>query len=69
MKAIEIIHEINQLPVRQRVLFVEKIIHSIREEEKSSLEIAADHLYSDYKNDKNLTEFIALDCEDFYETR
>jgi hypothetical protein len=69
MEAIEIIQEIDQLPVRQRMLIVEKIIHSIREEEKPSLEIASDHLYSDYKNDKNLTEFTALDCENFYETR
>jgi hypothetical protein len=69
MEAIEIIQEIDRLPVRQRMLIVEKIIHSIREEEKLSLEKASDYLYSDYKNDKSLTEFTTLDCENFYETR
>jgi hypothetical protein len=69
MEAIEIIQEIDQLPIRQRMQIVEKIIHSIREEEKPSLEMASDYLYNDYKNDKNLTAFTALDCENFYETR
>jgi hypothetical protein len=32
-----------------------------------TLEIAADRLYSDYNDDKELTAFTMLDCEDFYE--
>jgi len=35
---------------------------------KKSLKEAAKLLYEDYKNDKNLTEFIQLDGEIFYET-
>jgi hypothetical protein len=31
--------------------------------------MAADRLYSDYMNDKELTAFTQLDCEDFYEPR
>jgi hypothetical protein len=69
MEAIKIIQEIDQLPVKQRRQIVEKIIQSIREDEKTSLEKASDDLYSVYKIDKNLTEFTVLDCENFYETR
>jgi hypothetical protein len=69
METIEIIQEIDQLPVRQRMLIVEKIIRSIREDEKTALEKAADYLYTDYKDDKNLTAFTVLDCENFYEPK
>jgi hypothetical protein len=31
--------------------------------------MATDRLYDDYKNDKELTVFTQLDCEDFYEPR
>jgi hypothetical protein len=52
------------------MLIVEKIIHSIREEgQKTILKEAADVLYSDYKNDKGLTDFTSLDYEEFYETK
>ena len=36
---------------------------------KKSLKEAAELLYEDYKNDKNLTEFTQLDAESFYETK
>jgi len=36
---------------------------------KLELEKAADVLCYDYENDKELTEFTCLDCEDFYEPR
>jgi DNA-damage-inducible protein J len=36
---------------------------------KISLEEAADLLYNDYANDKELTFLTALDCEDFYEAK
>jgi hypothetical protein len=34
---------------------------------KKSLKEAAELLYEDYENDKNLTEFTKLDGENFYE--
>jgi len=37
--------------------------------QEKTLEMSADRLYSDYKDDKELTEFTQLDCEDFYEPR
>ena len=70
MKTNEILKEIKRLPVRERIYLIEKAIHSIREqEEKDQMKKAVDKLYSDYKNDKELTAFTDIDFEDFYETR
>jgi hypothetical protein len=70
MEAMEIIKRIDLLPLTQRMLIVEKIIHSIREEEqKTILREAADVLYNDYKNDKSLVDFTSLDYEEFYEAK
>jgi hypothetical protein len=52
------------------MIIVEHIIRSIRHiEQDRTLEIAAERLYDDYKNDKELTIFTQLDGEDFYEPR
>ena len=40
-----------------------------KEKETLSLEKAAEMAVNDYRFNKNLTEFSALDSEDFYETR
>jgi hypothetical protein len=70
VEAVEIIQKIDLLPLTQRMLIVEKIIHSIREEEqKTILRETADVLYNDYKNDKGLVDFTSLDHEEFYETK
>ena len=65
----DIMYNINRLPISQRMLIVEYIMRSIRHEEQQPLEKAAECLYADYLNDKELTVFTQLDCEDFYETR
>jgi hypothetical protein len=70
METTAIIKEINNLPTHKRMFIVEQVVHSIRfNNEKSSLKEAADSLYNDYKNDKDLTAFTQLDCENFYEAR
>ena len=69
MQTTDIIHNISLLPISQRMLIVEYIIRSIRYDEQRPLEKAADSLYEDYLNDKELTVFTQLDYEDFYETR
>jgi hypothetical protein len=69
MQTTDIIQDISRLPVSQRMVIVEYIIRSIRYEEQQPLEKAATCLYADYLNDKELTIFTQLDCEDFYETR
>jgi hypothetical protein len=70
METSAIIHEIDNLPADKRMFIVEQIIRSIRlNNQDKALEMAADRLYSDYKDDKELTIFTQLDCEDFYEPR
>jgi len=70
MRTTELIKEIQRLPMQKRILVIEKTIHSIRKEEETTLlKKAASALYSDYKSDKELTEFTNLDFESFYETR
>jgi len=69
METLDIIRNINRLPATQQMLIAERIIHSIRQKEQSSMEVAAEHLYADYTTDENLTAFTQLDCEDFYEAR
>jgi len=52
------------------MIIVEHIVRSIRySEQDRSLETAAERLFDDYKNDKELTIFTQLDSEDFYELR
>jgi len=70
METSAIIHEIDNLPAYKRMFIAEQIIRSIRlNNQDRTLEIAADRLYSDYKDDKELTIFTQLDGEDFYEPR
>ena len=70
METATIINELDSLPAYKRMIIVEQIIRSIRlNNQDKKLEIAADRLYDDYKNDKELTIFTKLDCEDFYEPR
>jgi hypothetical protein len=68
METLEIMHNVNCLPMSQQMLIAESIIHSIRKKEQPSMEVAAERLYADYMTDENLTMFTQLDCEDFYET-
>ncbi len=58
MRTSEIIREIQNLPADKRIYVIEKSIHSLREnKEKSQLKKAAELLYSDYMEDKELTAF------------
>ena len=69
METLEIMRNVNRLPLSQQMLIAERIIHSIRRKRQPSMRIAADRLYEDYMNDKELTMFTQLDTEDFYEAR
>ncbi len=69
MEVISLMHEIQRLPFSKQIYIAEWIIKSIRQREsKSQMQIAADKLYDDYMNDKELTIFTNLDFEHFYET-
>jgi hypothetical protein len=69
MSAKELIVNINKLPYNQRLLVIEKVLKGLQDSPESKLEKAASALLSDYKKDKNLTAFTALDSEKFYEAR
>jgi hypothetical protein len=70
MRTNELIKEIQRLPLQKRIFVIEKSIQSLRvNEEKSQMKKAADVLFSDYKNDHELTVFTNLDFEEFYEAR
>jgi hypothetical protein len=70
MQTIDLIHEIQRLPLTKRIYVVGEIMKSIKKEDIShQMELAADKLYTDYVSDKELTAFTALDFEQFYETK
>ncbi|MDR1962982.1 MAG: hypothetical protein LBQ50_04315 [Planctomycetaceae bacterium] len=69
METLTILKAINALPMDQRIFIVERVLHSIRKQEKKmSLKEAAALAYDDYKNDSELTELIrCFEDEDFYD--
>ena len=70
MEAIDIIQEIQRLPLNKRFFVVEETIKSIKKEEMGNkMELATTELYGDYTDDKELTVFTSLDFEGFYETK
>jgi len=65
MEVLEIMRNVNRLPLPQQMLVAERIIHSVRYREQPPMSIAAERLYEDYTTDENLTAFTKLDGEDF----
>ena len=64
----EIINAIKKLPVNKRMLIIERTLRTIRvSETRKKMTDAADALYEDFYENKELTEFTLLDCESFYE--
>ena len=64
-----LIREINKLPVEERELLIESTLKAIKEEKTLHLENAVNELYTEYKTNKDLTAFTALDALSFYETK
>jgi hypothetical protein len=70
METLDIMREIEKLSLIQKFYVIEETLKAIKKEKnKQQMEIAARELYDDYKTDKELTVFTALDAEDFYETK
>jgi hypothetical protein len=70
MQTIDLILEIERLPKAQKLQVMEEIIKLIKKDDaRHQMEMAAQELYSDYLNDKELTAFSSLDLENFYETK
>ena len=69
MSTKEILLGLKRLPFHERLTVIEKALKTLHESTDSQMQNAANTLLSDYKKDKNLTAFIALDFEKFYEAR
>ena len=68
MQTTALLHQIYQLPFSERMLIVERTIHSMRTE-TGTLEKAVALMSAAYRNNKELTAFTSLDMENFYEAR
>jgi hypothetical protein len=69
METVAILNEIQRLSFTKQIFIAEWILKTIRHREtKTQMEIAADKLYNDYLNDKELTVFTNIDFDGFYET-
>lgn len=69
-KVNDILREIENLPLQERILVIEKALKSLRKEEnKRELRRAARELLAEYRSDKDLTAFTDIDMENFYEPR
>lgn len=69
-KISDILREIEDLPLQDQILVIEKALKSLKKDEnKRELRRAARELLEEYKADKDLTAFTDLDLEDFYEPR
>ena len=70
MNTQEMIKEINTLSLDKKIWIVQEVLKSIKlQESRNSIRIAAEKMYEEYKNDKELTIFTQLDFEEFYETK
>ena len=70
MQTAQLMQEIFKLPLDKKFFVVEQTLKSIKSEEGNKhLAIAAEVMYDDYTNDKELTAFTILDFENFYEAR
>jgi hypothetical protein len=70
MQEIDLINEIQRLPIIKRFFVIEETIKSIKKEELGNqMELAVNALYYDYKNDKDLTDFTSIDMDNFYKTK
>ena len=70
MQTAQLMQEIFKLPLDKKFFVVEQTLKSIKlEEGNRHLVMAAEALYDDYNNAKELTSFTALDFEEFYEAR
>lgn len=80
MHQTEILNEIIRLPISERIEVIESALMSVRKDlkifnlpykdmEQQQMSIAAETLYRDYLENKELTAFTVLDGETFYEER
>jgi hypothetical protein len=68
MQTAALLNQIYQLPLYDRMLIVERTVHSMRTN-TGELENSAALMADEYRNNKELTSFTQLDIENFYEAR
>lgn len=70
MDTTSILKEIDQLPLDEKLSFLQKAIRDIiKHNYQQQMTFAADSMENEYKTNKELTAFTNLDLEDFYETK
>ncbi len=70
METLDIMQEIQQLPLDKKFWVVQETIKSIKREEiNNQLESSVRDLYEEYATNKELTIFTNLDLENFYEAK
>ena len=70
MITVELLKEIDQLPLNEKLSLLERAIKDIiRHNFEQQLTIAAESLENEYRTNSDLTAFSNLDIEDFYEAK
>ena len=70
MQTLDLLKEINRLPLNKKFYIVEETLKSIKKEELDvRMESAVKEMYSEYATNKELTEFTDIDFENFYESK
>jgi Cdc6-like AAA superfamily ATPase len=70
METREIIKQVVNLPIEDKLLLLERTLHSIREVNlKEKMSRAVSELYEEYTINRELTVFTEIDFENFYEAR
>ena len=70
MSTSELLKEIDQLPLNEKLSLLEKAIKDIiKHNYELQMSVAAESLENEYKTNKDLISFSNLDIEDFYETK
>ena len=70
MSTMELLKEIDRLPLNDKLSLLEKAIKDIiKHNDMQQMTIASESLENEYKTNKDLTAFSNLDIEDFYEAK
>ncbi len=69
METVKLLDEIKRLPVSEQMFIAESIIKNARKNKLiEQMSYAAEELYDEYFNNKELTAFTDIDFDNFYET-
>jgi hypothetical protein len=70
MQTLDLLKEINRLPLNKKFYIIEETLKSIKKEELDDrMESAVKEMYSEYATNKELTAFTEIDFDNFYESK